>query len=116
MVAKPPPKITIEKHEGYRTIFQSGVFGGHRPGFFEWVVYTDEMIADEALSTLPPDPNKVYIKRTLQCRIIVTPEQAKSMAEWLNNHIREYEKKFGKIITPKETGGEKKPPPPTMIS
>ena len=113
----PPPKIVVEKHEAYRTIIQSGVLGGHRPGFFEWVIYTDEGVIDEVLSTIPPDPTKFSIKRTLQCLVMVTPVQAKSMAVWLNQHIAEYEKVFGKIIMPEDLAKKgKKPPPAHMIS
>ena len=117
MTARPPPKVVVERHEGYRTIIQSGVFGGHRPGFFEWIVYTDELIADEALGTIPPDSAKAYVKRTIQCRIVVNPVEAKNLLKWLSGHINEYEKAFGKIVTPEEIAEkEKKPPPPTVIS
>ena len=71
MTTRPPPKVVAEKHEVYRTIIVNGVYGGHRPGFFEAIVYTDEMIADEALSTIPEDATKVYIKRLLQCRLVM---------------------------------------------
>ena len=111
----PPPKIVVEKHEAYRTIIQSGVFGGHQPGFFEWVIYTDEGVVDEALSTIPPDPAKVQIKRTLQCVVKATPDQAKSMAQWLNQHIIDYEKLFGKILTPQDLAKKGKKSPPTHM-
>lgn len=118
MSRRPPPKIVVEKHENYRTIIQNGVFGGHRPGFFEWIVYSDELIGDEALSTIPPDPSKIYIKRTLQCRIMLTAIQAKEFLKWLSESINQYEKEFGKIITPKdlEEQGKKEKPPPEMIT
>jgi len=112
---RPPPKIIVEKHENYRTIIQSGVFGGHRPGFFEWIVYTDEISAEDALSTIPPDSAKLYIKRTLQCRLILSPVQAKILYEWLGEHIRKYEEIYGKIITPKELKKSEKIPPGTVI-
>ena len=113
----PPPKIVVEKHERYRTIIESGVFGGHQLGFFDWIIYTDEFIADEALSTIPPDPTKSYIKRTLQCSVMMTATRAKVTAEWLNKHIEDYEKAFGKIVTPQDLAKEgKKPPPPHMIT
>ena len=117
MARKPPPKIVVEKHENYRTIFQTGVFGGPRAGLFEWVIYTDEMVVDDSLTTVPPDPAKMHIKRTLQCLVRLTPIEAKGLAEWLNRHISEYEKTFGKIVTPEDLAKKgKKPPPPTMIA
>ena len=105
-----PPKIVVEKNEGFRTIEYSGVFGGPRPGIFEWIVYTDEMVAEDALDTIPPDPKKVYIKRILQCRFILPPDRAKNLAKFLNDQIKKYETTFGKISIAKKE--EKKPPPP----
>ena len=103
------PKIIVEKSQHYRTIIVSGVFGGHRPGFFEAVIYTDELVADEALEHPMPKANKIYIKRTVQCRLLMNPFQAKSFAQWLVNHIKEYEKEFGEIKLPKQPSTEKTP-------
>jgi len=97
--------MEVIRDQNYRTIIVSGLFGGHRPGFFEAVLYTDEMVADEALKTGAGEPTKVYIRRTLQCRLLLDPVQAKSIAKWLTGYISEYEKTFGKIITL----GESKP-------
>lgn len=102
-----PKIIEVKKHDHYRTIFVSGVYGGHRPGFFEAIVYTDEMDPEEALSSLEVAP-VVNIRRIIQCRLILDPFQAKSLLEWLKRHIEEYEKKFGEIKVPREvTGGGK---------
>lgn len=115
MARKPPPKFVLEKHEGYRTIFQTGMYGGPRVGYFEWVIYTDETVADDALSTFPPDPAKTYIKRIIQCKLVMTPHQAKSLVDLLNQSVSNYEKTFGEIPTPKDIG-KRKPPPPSMIT
>jgi hypothetical protein len=114
LARKPPPKIALQKHETYRTIFQTGLFGGPRPGYFEWIIYTDEMVADDALGPIPPDPTKSYIKRTLQCSIMMTPIQAKNLVDLLGQQITQYEKTFGKIALPGKKG--QKPPPSTMIT
>ena len=115
---RPPPKVEISKHENYRTIIVNGVFGGHRAGYFEAVIYTDEMVADESLSTIPPDPTKVRVKRELQCRLVMDPVQAKMLMKWLAQHIEQYEKAFGKIVLPGEEKGKgkKKPPPSSIIA
>lgn len=112
MARRPPPKIVVRRHEEYRTIFESGIYGGGRPGYIEYVIYTDEMAPDEALSTLPPDPAKTQISRTIQCLVRLTPFEAKGLAEWLNRHLAQYEKTFGKIPTPKDLAekGQKAPP------
>ncbi|MCP8307647.1 MAG: hypothetical protein H3Z53_06995 [archaeon] len=102
MAQKVPPRVEVQRDEKYQTILVSGVFGGHRPGFFEAILYRDELVADEALSTAVPSPEKVYLRRTLQCRLVMDPFQAKNFAQWLIHHINEYEKLFGKIPTPEE--------------
>jgi len=96
------PKVEVQKDPNYRTIIVSGLYGGHRPGYFEAIVYTDEMAAEEALSIVSGLPEKVFIRRTLLCRLFIDPVQAKSIAKWLNQHIADYEKAFGPIPTPPE--------------
>ena len=103
------PEIRVEKHKDYRTIIVNGVYGGHRPGFFEAIIYTDEIEADEALSTIPPSSEKVKIRRVLQCRLVMDPVQAKSIQQWLTRHIEEYEKKFGKIPLPEKVPEKRLP-------
>ena len=98
------PMFVVQKDEHYRDIIVNGVFGGHRPGFFEALIYTEEIMADEALSSQPIDSKKVHIQRTLKCRLILDPVQAKVFAKWLNYHISAFERDFGKIVTPEELG------------
>lgn len=107
LAQKGHPKVEVAKHENYRTIIVNGVLGGLRPGFFEAIVYTDEVVGDEALSTALSSPEKAYIKRTIQCRLVFDPFQAKSLAQWLTNNVKEYEKLFGKIPTSNELEKEK---------
>jgi len=105
------PEFSVERSPDYRTIQVSGVFGGHRPGLFEAIIYTDEMIADEALREPTGDPKRVKLKRTIQCRLVIDPIQAKAFAGWLQHHIENYEKEIHEIPT-----GPKKPGPPEPVA
>ena len=96
------PKIVVEKHKDYRTIVVDGVFGGHKPGTFEVIVYTDELEPDEALAAIPTARDKIKVRRTIQCRLVLNPVQAKTLERWLATQIQAYEKKFGKIPFPAE--------------
>jgi hypothetical protein len=96
------PKIEVFEEPNYRTIIVNGVFGGHRPGYFETIIYTDELIAKESLGTAALAPERAFFKRTLQCRLVMDPVTAKSVAKWLTEHIDQYEKLFGKIPTPED--------------
>ena len=100
------PKINVKKAEDYKTIIVNGVFGGHRPGFFEVIVYTDELVADDVLGSHQPDPKKIQIDRTIQCRLILDPLQAKSFVTWLSQHIKQYEEMFGEIKLEKKEEGQ----------
>jgi len=96
------PKIEVIEDSQYRTIIVNGMFGGHRPGYFEAIVYTDELEAKEALGTVSLAPERAFIKRTIRCRLVMDPVTAKSIKNWLTNHINDYERVFGKIPSPEE--------------
>lgn len=90
-------KVETKKAEDYKTVVVDGVFGGTRAGLFEMVCYTDELNAQDALSAIVPDGSKVYVNRTLHCRLVMTPVQAKVLLNWLSQSLDQYEKQFGKI-------------------
>jgi hypothetical protein len=104
------PQIDVKEHSGFRTINVNGVFGGPRGMYFEVTLYSDEVKAGQALSTFEIVPHKATISRTLECRLIIDPLQAKSIAQWLARHVSEYEKKFGRIPLPDELQNKPEPP------
>jgi hypothetical protein len=111
MVKEETKKLPINtlRSDTFKNINVSGFFGGHRPGYFEAVIYSDEMDAGKALQTQPPDSEKIEINRILECRLLMDPFQAKSVLEWLQKHVEDYEKIFGEIKvnqTKKEVEGE----------
>jgi hypothetical protein len=75
----------------------NGIFGGFRPGYFEAIAYTDELIAKDALSTVNLAPERAYVKRTMQCRLVIDPVTTKSILSWLQDQVEQYEKTFGTI-------------------
>lgn len=101
-------KVEAKRAEDYQTIIVDGVFGGSRSGLFEMVCYTDELSAEEVLSSIVPDGSKVYIKRTLKCRLVLTPIQAKGLLNWLSQSLSQYEKQFGKIPVPEKQKDKKR--------
>ena len=96
------PKLVLKTDEHYRTINVSGFYGGHNPEFVEAILYTEELDGEEALGELQTDPSKARVKRTLQCRLYLTPRMAKSLKTWLERHINKYEQDFGEIKTGQE--------------
>jgi hypothetical protein len=91
------PKIEVSEDSGYKTIVVNGLFGGMRPGYFELIVFTDELAGKDALGTINLAPERAYIKRTIHARLVMDPVTAKSIGQWFEQHIEEYEKTFGKI-------------------
>lgn len=100
------PEIEAKEHPNFRTINVNGVFGGPRGMYFEVVIFSDELKVVKALSTANITPEKSTISRTLECRLIIDPLQAKDIAQWLTKHVNEYEKHFGRIPSPEEIQGK----------
>ena len=96
------PKIEVVEDQEYKTIIVNGMFGGHRPGYLEAIVYTDELVATEALGTAKLAPERAFLKRTIKCRLVFDPVTAKSVSKWFSTHINEYEKMFGAIPSPED--------------
>jgi len=101
------PKIIVSKDQNYQTINLGGAIGGYRPGFFEMIIYSEELEPEETMKTGSPT-----IKRVFKCRIVADPVQAKIFYTWLKNQIEGYEKTFGEIKVPK---GAKPPSPTSML-
>lgn len=100
------PKVQLVEHPNYRTINVSGVIGGQRPMYFEVVIHSDELKAGEALADADLAPERSEIKRTLECRLLIDPFQAKMISNWLQKNIVEYERLYGKIPSPEELAGK----------
>ena len=93
------PGFLVEYSPDYGTINVDGFVGGHRLGFFEAIIYSEESLTDECLAG-KFDATKIKTLRTLQTRLVINPFQAKALQQWLSHHIGEYEKAFGKIPEP----------------
>ncbi len=96
------PEMHVKEHENFRTINVNGVFGGARGMYFDLVLFSDECKVGSALSTIKAAPEKTTINRTLECRLIIDPLNAKAISQWLMLNIAEYEKQFGRIPSPEE--------------
>ena len=95
-------EIQVKEHPNFRTINVNGGFGGARGMYFDIVLFSDESKVSSALSTIGTAPEKTTINRTLECRLIIDPLNAKAISQWLMLNIAEYEKQFGRIPSPEE--------------
>jgi len=95
------PEIEVKEHPNFRTINVGGVYGMPLCMHFEVIVYSEQFEVAGALSsvqmTMPPRVN-----RTIECRLIIDPFQAKSIIQWLTTQVNAFEKQFGHIPSAEE--------------
>ena len=91
--------LEIVKSEKYRQIYAVGAMGGHSPYDFRIAFYND---SPKAVGQEGKQVN--VMERKVETELILSPLAAKELADWLNNHIKEYERQFGEI---KKPGGRK---------
>jgi hypothetical protein len=111
MVAKVvvPPQFEDSKSEQYRYVFATGVFGGVNPNDGQMIFYLDRF-KPETVNTPRLGAQKLKnIRREMQVEVHMTPAQFKAVAEWMKNHVEQYENNFG-LMTP--TPPKKKAPQP----
>jgi len=91
--------LEITKSEKYRQIYAVGAIGGHSPYDFRIAFYNDSPKA-----VVKEGKQLSVMERKVETELILSPLAAKELADWLANHIKEYERQFGEI---KKPGGRK---------
>lgn len=104
------PVIESEESSSYRRIHVAGVFGAAGPGGVNALVYSERTDAINALKAPRPEPQRIVIKRTIECDLLLDPLQLKSLHLWLGEKIKEYEKLFGRIPSPEEVASRANQP------
>ena len=96
------PVIEPEESPNHRRILVAGVFGGPRPGGVHALIYSEQMNAVNALTAPQPEPQRIVLKRIIECELLLDPVQLKSIHMWLGEKIKEYETLYGPIPSPEE--------------
>lgn len=94
--------LEISKGDKFRQIYAVGAMGGHSPYDFRIAFYNDSPKA-----AVKEGKQLSVMERKVETELILSPLAAKELADWLNGHIKEYEKQFGEIKRP---GGRKVEP------
>jgi len=102
-----PPQIRMSKHPEYRIVAASGVFGGLHPVGGQVIFYTDRF---EPTSDSMGKLSLGSVNRELQVEIHVSPAVFKSIAEWMTNHVKDFETREKQLI-----GAAKLGQPPDKI-
>jgi hypothetical protein len=88
-------KVEILKSSDFKQIYAIGAIGGHSPYDFRIAFYNDSPRA------LVEDGRSVTVmERKIDTEIILSPLAAKELANWLAEHIKDYEKVFEEIKRP----------------
>ena len=93
-----------EKDPDYRVVYANGAFGGVTPRgdikfelFIEYVKAPETIVHSMTPDGLGPEierlPDRTPITRESQVGVIMSPNQAKSLAHWLLGKLSEVEKK-----------------------
>ncbi len=97
-------EVSVEttRSSEFKQIYAIGAIGGHSPYDFRIAFYNDS-------PKIQRDGNKniTVMERKIEMEIILSPLAAKELARWLEEHIKDYEKKFGEIKRPGAGSGEK---------
>ncbi len=89
------PKIVYDDSDDIPEIFITGVFGGMSPLGATVIPYVEDPVFESAGFT--PQLRVSEVKRKPRVKIRMTPVAFKSMAEWMNKQVKQYEERFGKI-------------------
>ena len=92
-----PPKFVDSISEYYRVVYTTGVFGGITPNDARIVFYLDRVVPETTSKETPGSMELKHIDRELQMELHCTLVQFKSIAQWMNIHVQNFEKQFGPI-------------------
>lgn len=102
------PEIKSEYSPTFKRINVNGIFGGVRPSGVEAVIYSEQNDITKVLETQPLSANRIVVKRTIECELIIDPMQMKSVLKWLTDKVKDYEELIGPIPSPEEVQSRQK--------
>ena len=88
-------KVQTMKGPDFKQIYAIGAIGGHSPYDFRIAFYNDS-----PRTQVEGDKNVTVMERKIDTEIILSPLAAKELANWLTEHIKDFEKVFGEIKRP----------------
>ncbi|HOT07834.1 MAG TPA: DUF3467 domain-containing protein [Methanotrichaceae archaeon] len=98
--------VEITRSSQFRQVYAIGAIGGHSPYDFRISFYNDSPKA-----FIDGGKQLSVVERTIESEVIMSPLAAKELSEWLNTHIRDYERLFGEIKRPGKPPEQEKATP-----
>ncbi len=87
--------VEITRSSDFKQVYAIGAIGGHSPYDFRIAFYNDSPKA-----MMEGGKNVTVMERKIDTEIILSPLAAKELSNWLSEHIKDYEKRFGEIKRP----------------
>lgn len=94
-------KVENVKSPDFRQVYAIGAMGGHSPYDFRISFYNDS-----PKSFVESGKQVSLMERRIEVEVILSPLAAKELSDWLNIHMRDYEKLFGEV---KKFGRQEEP-------
>lgn len=88
-------KVEILKSSDFKQVYAIGAIGGHSPYDFRIAFYNDS-----PKTAVEGGKSVTVMERKIDTEIILSPLAAKELANWLVEHIKDFEKVFGEIKRP----------------
>lgn len=66
------------------------------------IIFSEQNDIENVINKEPLDPQSIKIVRTIECELIIKPEQMKALFVWLKNKIEDYEAMYGVIPSPEQ--------------
>ncbi len=92
--------MEILRSPDFKQVYAIGAIGGHSPYDFRIAFYNDS-----PKSQVEGGKSVTVMERKIDTEIILSPLAAKELANWLGEHIKDYEKVFGEIKRPGSNPG-----------
>ena len=87
--------VEIIRSSDFKQVYAIGAIGGHSPYDFRIAFYNDSPKA-----IVEGGKSVTVMERKIETEMILSPLAAKELANWLGEHIKDYEKLFGEIKRP----------------
>lgn len=95
-------KIQSVTSPNFRRIIADQFYGSLDSIGLKAIVFSDQNDIENVINKEPMNPQSVKIVRTIECELIIKPEQMKALHVWLTNKIEDYEAMYGIIPSPEQ--------------
>ena len=106
LMSASPPQVTVTKSPEFRIVYVNGVMGAMSPAGAQMSLYLDRAEPDF------DDTGNVTggtINREMQIEIHMSPATFKAVAEWMTEHVEQFEKIQKQLIQSGPVGELSKP-------